>query len=235
MSNDPKIIIALDRPDLESALALASRLSPAQCRLKVGKELFTAAGPTVVEALQAQGFQVFLDLKFHDIPNTVRAACRVAAGLGVWMLNVHASGGPAMMEAAREGVEQCRGRPPLLLAVTLLTSMGQPELERLGLDGEARDWVLRWGRLAVQDCGLDGLVCSALEVAVLRSVLGDAPCLVTPGIRLSGQAGQDDQRRVMSPAEALRAGSSYLVVGRPVTAATDPAAALQGMLESLPA
>ncbi len=233
MSKHPKIIVAIDRPDLNSALALARQLPPDLCRVKVGKELFTAAGPVVIEQLHRLGHQVFLDLKFHDIPNTVGAACRVAAGLGVWMLNVHAAGGRAMMEAAREAVENSPHRP-LLIAVTLLTSMDRQNLRELGLGGEPEEWVARWGQLAVEQCGLDGLVCSAWEVPMLRRLLGDAACLVTPGIRPEGQQGGDDQKRVLSPRQALEAGSSCLVIGRPITQATDPARALREIAGTLP-
>ncbi len=226
MTHDPRIIVAIDRPDADSAMTLVRQFSPGQCRLKVGKELFTAAGPALVEQFQALGFEVFLDLKFHDIPNTVQAACRVASSLGVWMLNVHAAGGRAMMEAAREGVQQ-GGGSSLLIAVTLLTSMDQQALTELGLGGTPRDWVERWGRLAVVDCSLDGLVCSAREVAWLRKQLGQETCLVTPGIRPAEQAGKDDQKRVMTPAQAMAEGSSYLVIGRPITAAADPGLALE--------
>ncbi len=232
MNNNPRIIVAVDRPDLESALMLARQLSPNLCRLKVGKELFTAAGPAVLEAFHGLGFEVFLDLKFHDIPNTVQAACRVAAQSGVWMLNVHAMGGGTMMRAAREGVEQA-GHRPLLIAVTLLTSMDAQALHELGLHADPADWVARWGRLAVLECGLDGLVCSAREVGMLRAILGERACLVTPGIRPTGTQGDDDQKRVMTPAQALAEGSSYLVVGRPITAAENPADRLREMAAAL--
>ncbi len=226
MTHDPRIIVAIDRPDASSALALVRHFSPEYCRLKVGKELFTAAGPSIVEQFHSLGFEVFLDLKFHDIPNTVQAACRVASTMGVWMLNVHAAGGRAMMEAAREGVQQ-GGGASLLIAVTLLTSMNQQALDELGMPGSPMDWVKRWGQLAVTDCGLDGLVCSAREVAGLRSELGQSACLVTPGIRPTEQAGQDDQQRVMTPVQAIAEGSSYLVIGRPITAAANPASTLE--------
>ena len=234
MNRDPKIIVALDRPDLDSALELARQLPAKLCRVKVGKELFTAAGPQVIERLHQLGHEVFLDLKFHDIPNTVAAACRVAASLGVWMLNVHAAGGRAMMEAARDALEAGQKRP-LLIAVTLLTSMDTNNLQELGLGGEPEEWVARWGRLAVEQCGLDGLVSSAREVAMLRQRLGEAPCLVTPGIRPQGRQGSDDQKRVLSPEQALEAGSSYLVIGRPITQADDPAQALREITGNLPA
>ena len=221
-----KIIVALDFADAAPALALVERLDPALCRLKVGKELFTAAGPELVRALVARDFEVFLDLKFHDIPNTVAAACRAAAGLGVWMLNVHASGGRRMMTAAHEALADL-SRPPLLIAVTVLTSMSAEYLGEVGVADAPADQVLRLARLT-QACKLDGVVCSAQEAAMLRAGLGADFRLVTPGIRPSG-ADAGDQRRVMTPAEALRAGATDLVIGRPITAAADPLAALKAI------
>jgi len=200
------------------------RLDPALCRLKVGKELFTVAGPDLVRALVARGFEVFLDLKFHDIPNTVAAACRAAAGLGVWMMNVHASGGRRMMTAAQEALADLPQRP-LLIAVTVLTSMSAEDLGEVGIAAAPADQVLRLARLT-QQCKLDGVVCSAQEAAMLRADLGADFRLVTPGIRPAG-ADVGDQRRVMTPAEALRAGATDLVIGRPITAAPDPLAALK--------
>jgi len=222
--NSTKIIVALDFPDAASALALVDRLDPALCRLKVGKELFTVAGPELVRALVARSFEVFLDLKFHDIPNTVAAACRAAAGLGVWMLNVHASGGRRMMVAAREALADLP-QPPLLIAVTVLTSMSAEDLSEVGVVSAPADQVQRLARLT-QACQLDGVVCSAQEAALLRAGLGADFRLVTPGIRPAG-ADTGDQRRVMTPLEALRAGASDLVIGRPITAAADPLVALK--------
>lgn len=222
--NSRKIIVALDFADASSALALVERLDPGLCRLKVGKELFTVAGPEWVRVLVARGFEVFLDLKFHDIPNTVAAACRAAAGLGVWMLNVHASGGRRMMTAAQEALADLPQRP-LLIAVTVLTSMSAEDLAEVGVAAAPADQVLRLARLSKQ-CTLDGVVCSAQEAAMLRADLGADFRLVTPGIRPAG-ADLGDQRRVMTPAEALRAGSTDLVIGRPITAAADPLAALK--------
>ncbi|MBT9567510.1 MAG: orotidine-5'-phosphate decarboxylase [Thiobacillus sp.] len=219
-----KIIVALDFPDAASALALVARLTPASCRLKVGKELFTLAGPEFVRTLVARGYEVFLDLKYHDIPNTVAAACRAAAGLGVWMLNVHASGGSRMMVAAQEALAALPN-PPLLIAVTVLTSMSAEDLNEVGVSAAPADQVLRLARLA-QQCKLDGVVCSAREAAALRAAFGENFRLVTPGIR-PANAEPGDQRRVMTPAEALRAGASDLVIGRPITAASDPLAALE--------
>lgn len=219
-----KIIVALDYADAVSALALVARLDPALCRLKVGKELFTAAGPELVRTLVARGFEVFLDLKFNDIPNTVAAACRAAAGLGVWMINVHASGGRCMMVAAQEALAALP-QPPLLVAVTVLTSMSAEDLSEIGVADSPSDQVLRLARLS-QQCKLDGVVCSAQEASMLRAELGTDFRLVTPGIRPAG-AELGDQRRVMTPAEALRAGATDLVIGRPITAVADPLAALK--------
>ena len=222
--NSKKIIVALDFADATPALALVERLDPGLCRLKVGKELFTVAGPELVRILVARGFDVFLDLKFHDIPNTVAAACRAAAGLGVWMMNVHASGGRRMMMAAQEALSSL-SQPPLLIAVTVLTSMRAEDLTEVGVTDAPADQVLRLARLS-QQCKLDGVVCSALEASMLRTDLGEDFRLVTPGIRPPG-AEIGDQRRVMTPAEALRSGSTDLVIGRPITAAADPLAALK--------
>jgi len=219
-----KIIVALDFADAASALVLVARLDPALCRLKVGKELFTVAGPELVRVLVARGFEVFLDLKFHDIPNTVAAACRAAAGLGVWMLNVHASGGRRMMTAAQQALADMPQRPRLI-AVTVLTSMSAEDLTEVGISSAPADQVLRLARLS-HACKLDGVVCSAQEAAMLRADLGADFRLVTPGIRPAG-AEMGDQRRVMTPAEALRAGATDLVIGRPITAAADPLAALK--------
>lgn len=226
----PKVIVALDFPEAASALALVERLDPDLCRLKVGKELFCVAGPEFVRALVARRFDVFLDLKFHDIPNTVASACRVAASLGVWMLNVHASGGHRMMTAAREALADVP-RPPLLIAVTVLTSMDANDLAETGVDASPADQVMRLARLARQS-GLGGVVCSAREATGLRAELGHDFRLVTPGIR-PAQADHGDQRRVMTPTEALRAGATDLVIGRPITGAPDPHAALLAINEEI--
>ncbi len=227
---DPKIIVALDYADTASALNLVSQLDPGLCRLKVGKELFTAAGPQFVEALVSKGFDVFLDLKFHDIPNTVAKACEAASRLGVWMLNVHASGGLAMMQAARNAIEASQ-QQPLLIAVTVLTSMDEPALNETGVNGKVEDQVMRLAKLT-QQAGLDGVVCSAQEAAALRQALGSQFCLVTPGIR-PADAKTDDQSRITTPAEAMRLGASYLVIGRPITQAADPLQALQKIHEQI--
>lgn len=223
---DPKIIVALDYPGAQAALDLVSRLDPALCRLKVGKELFTAAGPGVVEQMMKRGFEVFLDLKFHDIPNTTAQACKAAAALGVWMVNVHALGGKRMMEAAREAIANA-AHPPKLIAVTVLTSMAQEDLAGIGITATPAAMVLRLAALA-QESGLDGVVCSAQEASLLRQHCGSDFCLVTPGIR-PADAAADDQSRIMTPHAALQNGSSYLVIGRPVTKAADPLSALQNI------
>ena len=225
-----RVIVALDFPDADSALAAAARLDPSLCRVKVGKELFVSAGPTVVSQLHERGFEVFLDLKFHDIPNTVAGACRAAARLGVWMVNVHASGGAAMMRAAREAVAAV-AKPPLLIGVTILTSLSDAELGEVGLAGTAAENVERLARLAAAS-GLDGVVCSAEEASLLRGALGAGFVTVTPGIRLAGEA-KGDQSRVVTPEEAVRRGAHYLVIGRPVTQSPDPAATLQQIARSL--
>ncbi|MDQ2078056.1 orotidine-5'-phosphate decarboxylase [Marinimicrobium sp. ABcell2] len=227
----PRLIVAMDYDNAADCVAMARRLSPEYCRLKVGKELFTAAGPALVEQLMNLGFDVFLDLKFHDIPNTTAGAVKAAAELGVWMVNVHASGGERMLVAARERLEQVRGSRPLLIGVTVLTSMDEAELRSLGVERTPEQQVLHLAQLS-QRCGLDGVVCSAREATTLRNQLGPDFCLVTPGIRPEGSPA-DDQRRTMTPAEAIAAGSHYLVVGRPITRAEDPAATCRTMIESL--
>jgi orotidine-5'-phosphate decarboxylase len=225
-SNDPRVIVALDYPEARGALELAGRLDPISCRLKVGKELYTAAGPALVEKLAQSGFGIFLDLKYHDIPNTVASACAAAAGLGVWMINVHALGGRAMMSAAREALAKT-ARPPKLIAVTILTSMGAPDLADIGLAGSPQEAVTRLARLA-QACGLDGVVCSPQEAAILRRECGKAFTLVTPGIR-PAEADKDDQQRIATPRRAIADGADYLVIGRPITRAPDPLAALRAI------
>lgn len=220
---DPRVIVALDFSDEKSAFDLATQLDPQLCRLKIGKELFTAAGPALVETLMRPGFSVFLDLKYHDIPNTVASACRAARDLGVWMVNLHALGGRAMMEAARAAVDGPKA--PKLVAVTVLTSMSAADLAAVGVRGTPEEAVLRLASLA-QSCGLDGVVCSAQETPALRAQCARDFCLVTPGIR-PAESAADDQQRIMTPAEAIRAGSDYLVIGRPITRAPNPLAALE--------
>lgn len=215
--HDPRIIVALDFPSAESALPLVKKLHPDLCRLKVGKELFTAAGPRLIEKLTHQGFEVFLDLKFHDIPDTVASACKAAASLGVWMINVHALGGRKMLAAAREAIPHDSTK---LIAVTLLTSMDQNDIADIGLQGEPEQIVARLAKLT-KDCGLDGVVCSALEAVNLRQQFGADFCLVTPGIR-PADSQANDQKRITTPQQAIRNGASYLVIGRPITRARDP-------------
>ena len=217
--NDSRIIVALDFSSEKQVLEFTSQLEPSMCKLKVGKELFTLAGPDLVRQLVDNGFDVFLDLKFHDIPNTVARACKVATDLGVWMLNVHALGGRNMLIAAREALETSSNRP-LLIAVTILTSLGQEDLQEIGLNGTPEDNVLRLANLT-KEAGLDGVVCSSREVTNLRQTQGEAFTLVTPGIRPAGsEAG--DQIRIMTPVDAIQAGSNYLVIGRPITQSADP-------------
>jgi orotidine-5'-phosphate decarboxylase len=232
---DPRVIVALDFADPTAALALVDRLDPRQCALKVGNELFVTAGPEPVRLMVARGFNVFLDLKFHDIPNTVASACAAAVRLGVWMLNVHASGGRAMLDAARDAVDTTAtamaARPPLLIGVTVLTSLADADLRELGHTGSVAAEVLALAQLT-KACGLDGVVCSAREASTLRKVCGAGFKLVTPGIRPAGAA-SDDQARIATPAAAIRNGADYLVIGRPITQASDPLAALRAVNASL--
>lgn len=228
--SDPKIIVALDYADSNAALKLADQIDPQRARVKVGKELFTRSGPEVVKALVSRGFDVFLDLKYHDIPHTVGRACAAAADLGVWMMNVHTLGGGAMMQSAREAVGS-DADSPILIGVTLLTSMDQKTFDQIGLSGNMTDTVLRLAQLA-RDSGLDGVVCSAQEATPLRDSLGCDFQLITPGIRPAGND-RGDQHRTMTPKQALDAGSHYLVIGRPITAAADPMQALLDIETSL--
>jgi orotidine-5'-phosphate decarboxylase len=228
--SDPKIIIALDYADTQPALELVARFEPAMCRLKVGLELFTAARFQLIEQLMQRGFEIFLDLKFHDIPNTAAQACKAAAELGVWMVNVHALGGRKMMEAAREAMS-LYPQSPKLIAVTVLTSMAQEDLTDLGIVTTPAEMALRLAKLA-RDSGLDGVVCSAREAALLRQHCGSEFCLVTPGIRLA-DAAADDQSRVMTPCAALGQGADYLVIGRPITRAADPLQVLQSIIKQI--
>jgi orotidine-5'-phosphate decarboxylase len=218
-----RVIVALDYADAQSAMALVDRLQPSACKLKVGKELFTAAGPAFVATIAQRGFDVFLDLKFHDIPNTVAQACRAAAQLGVWMVNVHALGGRTMMSAAREAIESAP-RKLHLIAVTVLTSMAEPDLREVGIEASPFAEAMKLAQLAA-DCGLDGVVCSAHEAAAIRDQVGSRFLRVTPGIRLPEDAA-GDQKRVMTPQVAIESGASYLVIGRSVTRAADPLAVL---------
>ncbi len=226
----PNIIVALDCPTARDAMALADQLDPAHCRLKIGKALFTQCGPSVVKSLIKNGFDVFLDLKYHDIPNTVAHACLAAAELGVWMVNVHALGGDAMMIAARKVLCDNINRP-LIVAVTLLTSMDDATFKAIGFQGSITNMVLSLAKSA-SDCGLDGVVCSAMEARQLRAVHGDKLKLITPGIRPS-LSYHDDQHRTMTPIDAIHAGSNYLVIGRPITGAKDPMQTLLTIEQSL--
>ena len=227
--NSP-VLVALDFDAADKALQLAQQLDPAQCRLKVGKELFTIAGPQLVIQLQALGFDIFLDLKFHDIPNTVAKAVTAAANLGVWMVNVHASGGARMLVAAREAIDACDHKP-LLIAVTVLTSATEQELADIGLDVQPHQQVSRLAKLA-SDAKLDGVVSSAKEAQMIKDLCGQQFATVTPGIRPVG-ADAGDQRRIMTPERAVESGADYLVIGRPITQASDPLAALKAINASL--
>ncbi|WP_445115849.1 orotidine-5'-phosphate decarboxylase [Acinetobacter sp. WZC-1] len=226
------IIVALDARSQYEALKIAEQLDPSQCRVKVGKELFTHEGPAVVTALQNMGFELFLDLKFHDIPNTTAQAVCAAADLGVWMVNVHASGGRKMMETCVERLK-AGNYSTQLIAVTVLTSMSHEDLSDIGLDIEPAIQVQRLAKLT-QACGLDGVVCSAQEVIMLREQLGPDFALVTPGIRPAG-SNMDDQKRIVTPEQAMQDGSTHLVIGRPVTQSDNPAQTLTDILLSISA
>ena len=229
MNQTSPIIVALDFPSERETMQLVEQLEPSLCRLKVGKELFTRCGPALVKQLVDKNFDVFLDLKYHDIPNTVAKACAAAADLGVWMLNVHALGGEKMMSAARQ--ELSSGDSPLLIAVTWLTSSGQAELDALGLETTPQQMVARLAQMT-KNAGLDGVVCSAQEAPMLRQNLGDDFCLVTPGIRLA-DAKKDDQQRVVTPEKAVKDGASYLVIGRPITQAAEPCKVLRTIISDI--
>lgn len=222
MQDSNKIIIALDFTEANQARMLLKQLTPELCRVKIGKALFTTAGPSFLRECIDLGFDVFLDLKYHDIPNTVAQACEAAAKLGVWMVNVHAFGGLQMLKAARHAIDSCAHKP-LLIGVTVLTSMDNASLNEIGVQTNTEQTVLSLAKLARQ-ASLDGLVCSAQETAMLREQFGPDWCLVTPGIRPAGES--DDQKRVMTPPDAIKAGSSYLVIGRPITKAANPLEAL---------
>jgi len=230
MSSSSPVIVALDFDNQHAALSLVEQLDPAQCRLKVGKELFTAAGPTLVKALVERNFDVFLDLKFHDIPNTAAKAVSAAADLGVWMANVHASGGSRMMTSAREALEK-QGSPMLLIGVTVLTSMDVSDLLEIGIQRSPSEQVLHLAQVA-EKCGLHGVVCSAQEASSLKSELCTEFKLVTPGIRLADSAA-DDQRRIVTPQRAMELGSDYLVIGRPITQSANPLETLVAINQSI--
>ena len=229
-TSSSRVIVAMDFDNQHSALQLAEQLDPSQCRLKVGKELFTVAGPQLVKALVERNFDVFLDLKFHDIPNTTAKAVSAAADLGVWMTNVHACGGSRMMEAAQQSLQQ-KGSEMLLIAVTVLTSMEQADLQQVGVSNAPTEQVLHLARLA-KSSGLQGVVCSAQEASTLKADLGADFKLVTPGIRLPESAA-DDQRRIVSPTDAIALGSGYLVIGRSITRSSNPVATLNQINQTL--
>lgn len=229
-TTEPRLLVALDYKTVADCLALVKQLNPADCRLKMGKELFTAAGPAIVESVQKMGFDVFLDLKFHDIPNTVAGAVRSAANLGVWMMNVHAFGGERMMVAAKEALAPFRHKP-LLIAVTVLTSMDATDLAGIGIHESPAHVVARLAMLA-KTAGMDGVVCSAHEAAQLKQQCGSEFVTVTPGIR-PATAAQGDQRRVVTPEQAIANGSDFIVVGRPITQAENPAAAAAAIAASI--
>ncbi len=230
MSSNSPVIVALDFDNQQAALSLADQLDPSQCRLKVGKELFTAAGPELVKALVARDFDVFLDLKFYDIPNTVAKAVKASADLGVWMANVHASGGSRMMSAAKQALDE-QGSEMQLIAVTVLTSMDDTDLLETGVQRSPSEQVMHLAKLT-QKSGLQGVVCSAQEASALKSALGPDFKLITPGIRLPDSAA-DDQRRIVSPTDAVAMGSDYLVIGRPITQSAQPLETLRQINQSL--
>ena len=239
MSYNSPLIIALDFATEHEALHLVDQLDPSLCRLKVGKELFTRCGPALVTQLVERNFDVFLDLKFHDIPNTVAQACKAAADLGVWMINVHALGGEKMMCAARQALidkKTVKGEQPLLIAVTWLTSSGQAEIDALGLNTTPQDMVMRLACMS-QSAGLHGVVCSAQEAPALRNKMAEDFLLITPGIRLADNsfsgAQNDDQCRVVTPENAINNGASYLVIGRPITQASDPCKVIRTINETI--
>jgi len=231
MSITSPIIVALDFDNLDSALALADQIDPKSCRLKIGKEMFTRYGPEVIHALHRRQFEVFLDLKFHDIPNTVAKAVSAAADLGVWMVNVHAGGGARMMEAAQQAIDKFGPTAPHLIAVTVLTSMDDTDLQRLGIEDTPAQHAEKLARLA-QESGIGGVVCSAHEAASFKQRFGKSFMLVTPGIRPLGSE-QGDQRRIMTPTEAVKVGVDYMVIGRPITKAAQPEQALNEILRSV--
>lgn len=230
-SHSSPILVALDYASQRDAYEFVDRIDPQSCRLKVGKEMFTLFGPSLVKALQQRGFDIFLDLKFHDIPNTTARAVAAAAELGVWMVNVHASGGARMMQAAKEALLPYGADAPLLIAVTVLTSMDEDDLRGLGITLSPAEQAERLAVLT-QQCGLDGVVCSAHEAERLKQRCGAAFQLVTPGIRPAGSAA-GDQRRIMTPEQAKQAGVDYMVIGRPITQSANPAQTLKDILATL--
>ncbi len=230
-TDDPRLIIALDYANAADALAFLDHCTPTQCRVKVGHELFTQTGIRLIETIRARGFDIFLDLKYHDIPNTVAASVLRAAELGIWMVNVHCLGGSAMLTAARHAIDSVSGNKPLLIGVTVLTSHTHTTLQQLGLTGSLDDNVERLAKLA-NATGLDGVVCSAMEAPLLRQACGNDFCLVTPGIRFAN-AIQDDQQRVVTPQVAIANGADYLVIGRPITQAQQPEHVIQRVIDEI--
>lgn len=228
---DPKVVVALDFDKKSDALSFVDKISPNDCKLKVGKEMFTYFGPDFVKTLAGKGFDVFLDLKFHDIPNTVAKAVTAAADLGVWMVNVHASGGSKMMTKAKQALENYGNDAPLLIAVTVLTSMSENDLRGLGINKTPAEQVNFLANLT-KESGLDGVVCSAMEAEQLKIDLGKAFKLITPGIRPAGSV-QDDQQRIMTPEQAIAVGVDYLVIGRPITQAVNPQFVLEQINASI--
>lgn len=226
------LIVALDYSEIRPALALADKISPHRFRLKIGKEMFTRFGPDLIRNLQRKGFDVFLDLKFHDIPNTVARAVTAAADLGVWMLNIHAIGGERMILAACEALQTFGSEAPLLVAVTMLTSMSDDDLRSISVPFSYSDYSYRLARLS-RNCGVDGIVCSAQEALKIKTDLGQNFLVITPGVRPGTIIDGDDQQRIMTPIQAQEARADYIVIGRPVTMAEDPAAALEEILQSL--
>ena len=228
---DPKIVVALDFDKKKDALSFVDKISPVDCRLKVGKEMFTYFGPEFVKELRTKGFDIFLDLKFHDIPNTTAKAVMAAADLGVWMVNVHASGGSQMMRKAKEALTSYGKDAPLLIAVTVLTSMGEEDLRDLGITKSPAEQVMALAKLT-KESGLDGVVCSAWEAEQLKTTLGQEFKLITPGIRPAGSA-SNDQKRIMTPEQAINVGVDYLVIGRPITQAKNPQEVLEQINQSI--
>ncbi len=229
--SDAKIVVALDFDKKSEALSFVDKISPTDCRLKVGKEMFTYFGPEFVKQLTAKGFDIFLDLKFHDIPNTTAKAVTAAADLGVWMVNVHASGGSQMMIKAKQALTSYGNNAPLLIAVTVLTSMGEEDLRGLGITKSPAEQVMALAKLT-QESGLDGVVCSAWEAEQLKTTLGKDFKLITPGIRPAGAA-SNDQKRIMTPEQAIAVGVDYLVIGRPITQAENPQLVLEQINQSI--
>ncbi|MFP3014286.1 MAG: orotidine-5'-phosphate decarboxylase [Arsenophonus sp.] len=221
---DSPIIVALDYNDKIKALSFVDSVNPNDCHLKIGMQMFTLYGTQFIQTLHQRGFQVFLDLKFYDIPNTVAKAVKAAADIGVWMINVHASGGSRMMSAAKEALVEYGKDAPILIAVTVLTSMDKCSLQQVGINQETSEQVLRLSKLS-KECNLDGVVCSAHEASIVKSACGNNFLLITPGIR-NNVTDVNDQRRIMTPKEAINVGINYIVIGRPITCSVNPVLSL---------